>query len=78
MYRTDLPDSHVNAGQRVHVEGIIFSDGAVAVRWVGGISSCSVWASFDDFTTVHGHPEYGTLWEWVDTTADVQSSQMGE
>jgi hypothetical protein len=33
-------------------EGIIFSDGRVAVRWLGEHSSIVMWNSFEDFNKV--------------------------
>jgi hypothetical protein len=60
-----LPADHVNAGKEVTVEGVVFSDGTVAVHWIGDIGSHSVWRCLADFEAIHGHPEYGTIWEWM-------------
>lgn len=49
-----------NSGSEPDYEGIIFSDGTVAIRWLTQYRSTSVWSSWDDFYRVHGHPEYGT------------------
>jgi hypothetical protein len=36
------------------------------VRWLTEFRSHSIWASWDDLEKVHGHPEYGTVIEWLD------------
>ena len=65
-FRPNPPDDYVklaitNAStQEPDYEGVIFSDGTVVVRWLTEYQSHSVWASWDDFMHVHGHPEYGT------------------
>lgn len=50
-----------NAGEKPDYEGVIFSDGTVAMRWLTEYRSHSVWATYRDFYRVHGHPEYGTV-----------------
>jgi hypothetical protein len=49
-----------NAGRGADYEGAVFSDGTVVLRWLTQYRSHSVWACWDDFWRVHGHPEYGT------------------
>lgn len=70
-YRPLPPDEYVNksitnAGEAPDYEGVVFSDGTVAVRWLTQYRSHSVWANWTDFYHVHGHPEYGTRIEWLD------------
>ena len=36
-------------------EGVVFSDGTVALRWRGGKASTVLWSSLDDAIAVHGH-----------------------
>jgi hypothetical protein len=36
-------------------EGVMFSDGAVVLRWAGETPSTVVWASLEDAMKVHGH-----------------------
>lgn len=36
-------------------EGVVFSDGAVAIRWRGARPSTVVWNSIDDAMAIHGH-----------------------
>lgn len=55
-----------NAGQLPDYEGVIFSDGTIAIRWLTEYRSHSVWASWRAFYRVHGHPEYGTKIEFHD------------
>jgi hypothetical protein len=64
-YRPDPPEEYrdkgiTNAGERADYEGAVFSDGTVVIRWLTEFRSHSVWASWNDFYQVHGHPEYGT------------------
>jgi len=49
-------------------EGVVFSDGRVALRWLTPLRSTSCWDSLDDALGVHGHPEprYGTEFVWHD------------
>ena len=55
-----------NAPDEVQFEGVVFSDGSCAVRWCTQFRSTSVWSSWSDLEKVHGHPEYGTVIEWMD------------
>lgn len=55
-----------NAGAEPDYWGVIFPDGTVVVRWATAYRSHSVWACWDDFMHVHGHPEYGTVIEFAD------------
>lgn len=47
-------------------QGVVFDDGTVAVRWLTKYRSTSVWADYDSFYEIHGHPEYGTEITWLD------------
>jgi hypothetical protein len=68
--RGDLSQTHntdqANAPDEPQFEGVIFSDGRVAIRWLTACRSVSVWDSIDDAFRVHGHPEprYGTSIVW--------------
>jgi hypothetical protein len=48
-------------------EGVVFDDGTVCQHWLTAGRSHVIWQSFDDLLTIHGHPEYGTRIEWLDT-----------
>jgi len=65
MYRRNVPvDTHDenqrNAPDEPQFEGVVFSDGFCAVRWLTAKRSVSVWNSFEDMMAIHGHPEYGS------------------
>ena len=50
-------------------EGVIFTDGSVAVRWRTACRSTSIWTSLEDLLRIHGHPEYDTCIVWEDGEA---------
>ncbi len=71
MYRRNVPkETHNeyqrNAADEPQFEGVIFSDGKVAIRWLTAKRAVSFWDSFDDMMTIHGHPEYGSVLVWHD------------
>jgi hypothetical protein len=71
MYRHDVPDdTHPygtkNEPDEPQFEGVVFSDGTVAVRWVTDYRSVSIWDSMAVLLAVHGHPEYGSKLVWHD------------
>ena len=71
VYRPNPPEHYreggfANAPDEVQFEGVEFSDGTVAVRWMTECRSTSIWNTLDDLMTVHGHPEYGTIVNWLD------------
>jgi hypothetical protein len=70
-YRPNPPAEYyeqgaANAPDEVQFEGVVFSDGTVAVRWLTEFRSHSVWSSMADLERIHGHPEYGTVIKWLD------------
>ena len=71
MYRRAVPtethdENQRNASNEPQFEGVIFSDGRVAVRWLTLKRSTSCWDSFDDMMAIHGHPEYVSEIVWHD------------
>ena len=73
MYRKgDLSGTHngvqCNEPDAPQFEGIVFSDGKCAIRWLTKAGSVSVWDSFDDMMAIHGHPEarYGSVLVWTE------------
>lgn len=46
-------------------EGVEFSDGSVALRWLGIHASTVLWRSIEDALAVHGH-DGSTRVEWLD------------
>lgn len=43
------------SGTGVVAEGVEFSDGRCAMRWLTGVSSTAVYDSAADLATIHGH-----------------------
>lgn len=43
------------SGTGIVVEGVQFSDGTVAIRWVCGLRSTAVYDNIDDLIKIHGH-----------------------
>jgi hypothetical protein len=43
------------SGTGVVAEGVLFTDGSVAIRWLGYGASTAVWADLDTAMKVHGH-----------------------
>lgn len=55
-----------NPDDEPQFEGVIFTDGTVALRWLTPLRSTSVWPDLRSALGVHGHPEYGTYIQWHD------------
>jgi hypothetical protein len=53
------------SGTGIVVEGVQFSDGACAIRWVSAYPSTTHHDSIDNVVAVHGH-EGRTVVEWID------------
>ena len=71
MYRPNVPLETHNENQRnppdeAQFEGVVFSDGRVAVRWLTAKRSVSIWDCIEDLLDIHGHPEYGSYLVWHD------------
>ena len=71
LYRHNPPATHTeghyaNPPEEPQLEGCEFGDGTVAVRWCTPLRSTSLWADFDTFDKVHGHPEYSSELVWLD------------
>ena len=58
-----------NSDSEPQFEGVIFTDGSVAIRWLTLSGSTSVWKNIEDCLNVHGHPEYATEIVWHDGPA---------
>jgi hypothetical protein len=75
VYRRNISqrDTHnplqKNADAEPQFEGVVWTDGTVAVRWLTACRSTSVWGSVQDMLDIHGHPEYGTEIKWHDGPA---------
>lgn len=57
-----------NDADEPQFEACVFSDGAVAQRWLTAYRSVAVWPSWDELRNVHiyAHPDYGTRVVWSD------------
>ncbi len=71
MYRRAVPDAthdenRKNPPDEPQFEGVVFSDGKVALRWLTSKRSVAIWDSFEDAMAIHGHPEYGSELVWLD------------
>ena len=70
-YRPGPPAEYLATGAALppdqpQFEGVEFSDGTVVLRWFTMSGSTAVWPCLDDVMKIHGHPEYGTVIEWLD------------
>jgi hypothetical protein len=82
-YRPSPPEGYyaqgaANPPDQAQFEGVVFSDGRVAVRWLTYHGSVSVWDSVADMLAIHGHPEYGTRFEWPDGRPDELIPVIGQ
>lgn len=80
-YRPNPPADYAAKGTAAppdepQYEGVIFTDGTVALRWRTAFRSTSLWTSFEDFYLVHGHPEYGTRIEFHDTLDSITAARV--
>ena len=50
----DVDETGVSGTGRV-AEGVLFSDGTAALRWVSEFTSTAVYASLRDLDAIHGH-----------------------
>jgi hypothetical protein len=71
LYRAEPPEGHTlggyaNAPDTPQLEGVVFTDGTVCVRWLTDLRSHSLWPDFETFDRVHGHPEYKSALVWHD------------
>lgn len=74
VYRPKPPENYVKDGyanptDQVQFEGVQFTDGTVAIRWRTSVCSTSLWDSLESLMKIHGHPEYETIFKWLDTEA---------
>lgn len=58
-------DVHGVSGLGVVAEGVEFTDGRVAMRWLTEASSTAFYDSMGDVVTIHGH-DGKTAVEWID------------
>lgn len=63
-------ENQANAADDPQFEGVLFSDGRVAIRWLTAKASVSVWDSLDDAMAIHDHPEYESELVWARPCGD--------
>ena len=69
MYRRHMVGAPHDANQmnppdQPQFEGVEFSDGRVAIRWLTAKGSTACWDCMSDMLAIHGHPEYGSELVW--------------
>ena len=70
--RGDLSETHdanqVNHKDQPQFEGVVFTDGTVAIRWMTACKSTAIFADFDTLMKIHGHTDqnskHGTEVRW--------------
>lgn len=75
--RGDLSATHnadqANPPDEPQFEGVVFSDGTVAQRWLTAVRSTAIWIDFDSMWRIHGHDgpdqNHGTVLVWHDEQA---------
>jgi hypothetical protein len=60
-----LEDETGISGTGLVVEGVEFSNGSVALRWLSNTTSTGIYNSIQDVRIIHGHGGK-TVVEWVD------------
>jgi len=68
-FRPAIPDGTHNGDQmnppdQPQYEGVVFTDGTCAIRWMTACRSTSIFASYAEMFRIHGHPDYGTRIVW--------------
>lgn len=65
------------SGPGIVAEGVSFSDGSVAMRWLTETGSTEFWGSIEDCEQIHGH-QGATVVQWLDPTWDTEPIGVGE
>ena len=81
-YRTlDISDTHnqnqANAPDQPQYQGCVFESGKCVIQWLTAVNSISVFDSFEQAMTIHGHPEYGTRIEFHDQDLPLPWKEWG-
>lgn len=66
--KSEFEQNNYRDGDLPQFEGVEFTDGHVAIRWLTETASVSFWDSMEAMSNVHiyAHPDYGTRVEWSD------------
>lgn len=57
-------DVNGNSGKGIVAEGVIFSNGKCAMRWLHGVSSIATFDSVSDLMAIHGHGGKSVVLMW--------------
>lgn len=71
VYRPNPPENYVREGyalppEQIQIYGVVTPQGKCIIEWQTAVNSVSIFASFDEFMKIHGHPDYGTIVKWLD------------
>lgn len=80
LYRPDKTADGVSylSAEISPLEGCLFSDGSLSVRWMTLAHSTAMWPSLKDFLAVHGHSDYGSYIVWDDTNEKMTIEEQKE
>ena len=78
VYRAAPPADYAETGaarppDEVQVEGVLFTDGTVVLRWQTLAHSTAIFPTWEMFEQIHGHPEYGTVIRWLDAPTNLDA-----
>lgn len=65
FYLQRLEDETGISGTGKVVEGVMFSDGSVALRWLSNLTSWAIYRSMAEVEAIHGHGGK-TVVDWLD------------
>lgn len=60
-----LKDIHGTSGEGIICEGCQFTNGKVAIQWLGKYKSSVLWDCLEDFISIMDH-DGNTVVEWID------------
>lgn len=64
--KTQHSPSQYNPGDVPQFEGVVFPDGTTVIKWLTAAKSISIFSCLKEMLIIHGHPEYGTDFVWLD------------
>lgn len=66
FYLNRIEDETGISGTGIVTEGVQFSDGSCAMRWIGSKTSLCFYKNIQDVIDIHGH-QGKTVVQWVDS-----------
>ena len=73
--RAIAEEKGLKPGRVKGTEGVQFTNGKVAVCWRTETNSISIWDSLEDLMKIHGHPEYETVFKWLDSVQNERENK---